>query len=148
MTTEDEFWAHVAIPDSADPDVVKLCWPWTAGRTGSGYGILQYGGKPVYAHRLAYELAHGDLQPGQVVRHTCHNPLCVNPAHLVAGTHADNMHDMAVAGRRRARVLTEADVTRIRTSDLPAPVLAAEYGCSPTAIHMARRGETYKQVSA
>ena len=135
------FWSHVA---DRRP---SACWPWTAGRTGSGYGCLHYGGKLVYAHRLAYELAHGELLPGQVVRHTCHNPLCVNPAHLKAGTHADNMQDMARAGRVRHNVLTQAAVARIRTTAAPATLLAAEFGCSPTAVHMARRGETYKQVS-
>lgn len=28
-----------------------------------------------------------------VVRHRCHNRLCVNPEHLILGTQADNKHD-------------------------------------------------------
>lgn len=130
------FWDHV---DRTGP-----CWPWPGGMSGSGYGQLIYNGRRVYAHRLAYELAIGDVPPGLEIRHTCHNPRCVNPAHLVVGTHADNMRDMARAGRVRRQVLTQADIARIRTTDLPAPVLAAELGISPTAVHMARRGETYK----
>lgn len=130
------FWTHV---DRTGP-----CWLWTASRSGTGYGQLWHGGRQVYAHRLAYELAVGELLPGEEVRHTYHNPLCVNPAHLIAGTHADNMHDMAAAHRARKRVLSPAAVARIRTEDTPATILAAEIGCTPTAIHMARRGETYR----
>lgn len=57
-----------------------------------------------------------------VVRHRCDVPLCVNPAHLEIGTHADNVRDRDERGRRvapkgsahgRAK-LTEADVSAIR----------------------------------
>ncbi|TKG21761.1 hypothetical protein FCV81_08845 [Vibrio breoganii] len=33
------------------------------------------------------------LDDGIVVRHTCDNPYCFNPDHLVKGTTADNNHD-------------------------------------------------------
>jgi hypothetical protein len=29
----------------------------------------------------------------EVVRHRCNNRLCINPEHLIAGTHADNLQD-------------------------------------------------------
>jgi excisionase family DNA binding protein len=28
-----------------------------------------------------------------VIRHRCHNPLCINPEHLEIGSRADNKHD-------------------------------------------------------
>ena len=71
------------------------CIEWTGARSAAGYGRL--GTK--YAHRVAYEKAHGPIARGMVVRHRCDNPPCVNPAHLELGTQADNMRDMAVRGR-------------------------------------------------
>lgn len=67
-----------------------------------GYGVVQVEGKQRLAHRMAYINAHGltleDIH-GKVVRHTCDNPPCVNPDHLLIGSHSDNMKDMWSRGR-------------------------------------------------
>ena len=53
-------------------------------------------------HRAEYCLANGltleDIA-GLVVMHTCDNPRCINPEHLVLGTQRDNMLDMRNKGR-------------------------------------------------
>lgn len=36
-----------------------------------------------------------------MVRHSCDNPPCCNPAHLLVGTAAQNAQDMAERGRHR-----------------------------------------------
>lgn len=67
-------------------------------------------GKPGYptyrgslVSRLVLEVLYGH-EP-TTARHTCDYPPCVNPRHLIDGTHADNMADMAERGRcgRRPR---------------------------------------------
>ena len=75
----------------------------------------------VGAHRLAYETWIGPIPEGHVVRHKCDNPPCINPEHLLTGTHADNSNDMVARGRtlhserHPAARLTKAEVSEIRS---------------------------------
>lgn len=79
------------------------CWLWRGLVNRGGYGTLMVvidgGQRPVGAHRIAYRIANGPIPHGMSVRHSCDTPLCVNPSHLVLGTHADNMRDMHERGR-------------------------------------------------
>ena len=87
-TLAERFWSRVERQGPHD------CWPWTGSTTG-GYGTLNLGGHG-RAHRLAYELAYGDLpsaDSGIYVLHRCDNPPCCNPAHLYLGTQAQNALD-------------------------------------------------------
>lgn len=53
-------------------------------------------------HRITYCL-HNKVTmqgiKGKVVRHTCDNARCVNPAHLLLGSQQDNVDDMKSRGR-------------------------------------------------
>ena len=80
-------------------DEVDGCHEWSGARVGKGYGKTRMHGRTYRAHRAAYELFVGPIPEGQVVRHTCDNPGCVNPDHLELGTHADNMKDKRVRSR-------------------------------------------------
>ena len=54
------------------------CMEWTRSRNTEGYGNACLPGQVVVkAHRLAYELAHGQPLPGLFVCHTCDNPPCI-----------------------------------------------------------------------
>ena len=90
----DLFWGRI---DQGRPDV---CWPWIGATTGSnGYGVLMRRKRSLRAHRLAYVLVHGPITPvNQVVRHSCDNPPCCNPAHLILGTQLDNAADREARG--------------------------------------------------
>lgn len=53
-------------------------------------------------HRVVY-VDHNNVTfesiEGLSIRHTCDNPRCINPEHLLSGTHADNMRDRSERGR-------------------------------------------------
>ena len=75
------------------------CQEWTAQKTNGGYGVFTFINHTLLAHRLAFALQGGDPK-APVVMHTCDNPSCVNPDHLVAGSYKGNMADMDAKGRR------------------------------------------------
>jgi len=87
------FWAKV--------DTSGDCWIWTAGHDRAGYGRFYVAERDnnVAAHRFVYELTYGALAAELVVRHSCDTPACVNPAHLLSGTTADNNADTISRGR-------------------------------------------------
>lgn len=126
------------------------CWTWLAAKSPRGYGV--FGWEERAAHRASYRLLVGPIPDGRVIRHTCDNPSCVNPAHLLPGTVADNIHD-AVERHRNIRAdthpnrkLSAAKVREILKSDETSAVLAARFGVSETVIQFVRRGETWADV--
>lgn len=76
-------------------------------------------------HRVIYADFHcmslADIA-GIVIRHTCDNPRCINPDHLIPGTQIDNIADRVLRGRSATlrgesnpkSALTNADVEYIR----------------------------------
>ena len=106
----DRFWEKVDVRSPSQ------CWEWTASRRPDGYGQISetQTRKILAAHRVSYELNRGAIPEDHEVRHTCNNPGCVNPTHLVLGTHTDNMVDMAKANRSGLSKLSFKQVAAIR----------------------------------
>src|SRR5699024_2581596 len=72
---------------------VGACLVWTGGCSDDGYGQTTVNGVRWQTHRLAYTVHHGPIPDGEIVRHSCDNPPCMEPSHLLSGTHADNGND-------------------------------------------------------
>lgn len=71
------------------------CWIWNGPFCNSGYGKVtktKMGDfKQFAAHRLSYYKATGEYPP--LLRHLCNNRKCINPEHLMDGTHRENALD-------------------------------------------------------
>lgn len=67
------------------------CWIWQRCEAWGGYGKTKHKGKTVLAHRVLYERVFGEIPHGLELDHLCRVRLCVNPEHLEAVTHAENM---------------------------------------------------------
>lgn len=94
------------------------CWEWCAAKDKDGYGTFQFAGvdgkskrEKRRAHRVSYEIFHGEIPSGMIVCHRCDNSSCVNPSHLYLGTTSDNVADR-VARKRSAIGLSHGSNTK------------------------------------
>ena len=88
------------------------CWICTSHKgTKAGYPFYNYNGKRTTMSRYIYSKYYGELPENVIVNgeikkvvimHTCDNPMCINPKHLICGTQKDNLHDMQNKGRKWA----------------------------------------------
>ena len=95
-------------------------------------------------------LTFGQIQDGLEVMHICDTPACVNPAHLVLGTHADNMADAARKKRmknvRNGRKLTDAEVRAVRIDPRKHHIIAAAFGISRRAVLAVKHRESWASL--
>lgn len=128
------------------------CHEWTGRLQPNGYGQIHSGGKTVYAHRAAWELANGSLPDGAFILHSCDNRRCVNPEHLRLGTFQENMDDMTARkrqahGERNAHAKLSAEsVKAIRAETGTHAEIAARHGVSQPLVSMIRSGRIWKHV--
>lgn len=92
------------------------CWTSTHSTETSGYhqiSVTDNQGKEYKfrLHRLVYFLfGDGDLPEGQIVRHRCGNPACVNPGHLRSGSYLENAQDeVRYRAQEEGRIPPDAD---------------------------------------
>lgn len=84
---EGRFWKYVV--------VVEDCWEWLGWTDVNGYGMFAGNGhtaKKESAHRVAFRwYGPGAVPAGLELDHLCRNHRCVNPSHLEAVTHRENV---------------------------------------------------------
>lgn len=139
------FYAPAGAPDE--------CWEWTAALN-KGYGAMAVQGSRMrQAHVVAWELHHKQPLPaGRMIRHSCDNPPCTNPAHLLIGTHADNMQDKIDRQRwaqsiSKYRHRTPEEVQAIQiaaAAGVSLGQLARQYRCSRATVGRIVNGEQFQ----
>ena len=78
-TIEQVFWERA--------NRARGCWLWSGQINADGYGILRRRS----AHRFAYELLIGKIPDDCEIDHKCSNRNCVNPHHMEAVSHTENI---------------------------------------------------------
>jgi hypothetical protein len=127
------------------------CREWQGSRTTAGYGRVKQRGTTYYIHRLIYALKTGECPP--VVMHSCDNPPCFNPDHLVGGDHAKNRQDCVAKKRHAYRErngrakLTSGEIATIRalvTSGVSQLQIGQQFGVCKSQIGNIARGEQWR----
>lgn len=92
------------------------CWRFKGRLSECGYGQVKYHGQTIGAHRASFMLHGGRLEKGEPLDHKCHDPktcfagnncphrACVNPTHVEATTHLENISP----GRRYGKNIAAA----------------------------------------
>jgi hypothetical protein len=130
-----------ALASSRGPDE---CWEWPGHRSVHGnYGRIG----DARAHRVVYERYVGPI-PGRLqVRHTCDNPPCVNPRHLLLGTVADNMADRSARGRTYRPKLTPEQARAVFVSSSGRRATAVRFGVTETVVKRIWRREYWRDAT-
>lgn len=140
-------------------EAVGDCLIWT--------GALDPSGNPVCddttIRRVLWEKERGPIPKGMRALCSCEDKRCIARAHMVLKSHSEackaaiQRGAYGVAQRKaistkvvRARETTKLSleaVREIRSSPLSGRALARKFGCSATAISLARRGVTWREAA-
>ena len=131
------------------------CWVWLGAKDlDKGYAVGQLQGKSIRLAHVVWELANRRKFPeGREAGHTCDFPPCVNPAHIEAITHAQNISDAYARGLnhqpRHAQALLDtqvASIKRLLSLGYTTRELGEQFAVSHTTISKIKRGLRYKDI--
>lgn len=135
------------------------CWKWKYSTNKDGYASFSINGKVYLAHRISYLIYKGFFDEKLEIRHICNIPCCVNPNHLLFGTHQDNMNDMVKSKTRinkmcgsdnHKTLLDEEGVLEIRrlysTTNITQKELADKFYTSVQSIDRIVNRRTWKHI--
>jgi hypothetical protein len=103
----DAFW------DKVDRAGLNDCWLWNGASNSKGYGNF----RSRSAHVVAFELVNGPIARGLEIDHLCRVRACVNPAHLEAVTHQENVQRAQPDHCRQGHSLTGPHIKIVKRAD-------------------------------
>jgi hypothetical protein len=155
------FWPKVRV--IADEDSCWVYTGYTRDRRNEEYGSFKTSAERTeLAHRVAFGLMHPDELMPPVVLHSCDNPPCCRPKHLIAGTQADNVADATRKGRMRGKThqAGEANDSAVLTNKIVIEArrrysmgesvgkLAEAFGVAQGTLQGALSGNTWAHIDA
>lgn len=124
----------------------STCWLFQGELNSKGLPYVQYKGKKLLAYRMTYELTHGPVPNGHVVRHSCDTPACCNPHHLTTGTQQDNMNDMKERDRHGAPAHVVRAIRKLWENGDTHVAIAEKYGLARQTVTDIINKTTHKHV--
>jgi len=157
--TPEELWSKV------DRKGLNECWPWLGSINEQGYGRVEIADISYYAHRVIYNLVHPGLISLKAprirtawgfLRHSCDNPICCNPKHLLVGTLKENTNDRRVRnlnswvsgenhGNSKLTMKQAREARLLRQTGIGPTALAKKFGISLPSMKSLLRGDSYKE---
>lgn len=130
------------------------CWVCVShSKDKDGYPKVYRNKKYYQMNRYVYEIFNSNIPLGHVIRHTCDNPNCINPNHLISGTHYDNQQDkvnrkrQSFGERNGQCVLKEYEVLEIlQDNKLSYSQLMKKYNVGKTTIAQIKQGKTWRYL--
>lgn len=105
MTDEDyiaRFKRRCIITENGCWEWQGFCYAFRGMKPGQrGYATASVRNKGWRLHRWMVEVTQRKLLSGEVARHKCDNPPCINPDHLIPGTQKDNIADVIAKGKQQ-----------------------------------------------
>lgn len=134
----------------------ETCWGWKGSISKEGYPRItrkyETKGVTLKVSRIIYSILYGDIPPGHVIRHSCDNPGCVNPDHLLLGTPKQNSQDAvnrlrhAWGVRNSKAKLSPTQILEIRDSRLSVGELSKKYSISKSQIGRIKAHESWSKL--
>ena len=138
---EKRFWSKVRAIES------NSCWWWEGSTGKGGYGRFAVVTSPKAvlesAHRVSFMLFNGYMP--KIAMHTCDNPSCVNPSHIVDGDRSLNAIDSINKNRSNAKLKKE-QVLEIRNRMESVIHLAKEYGVNRESIYRIKKRQRWAHI--
>ena len=133
------------------------CVVFTGCKDNCGYGRIRRDSGLVRLHRAVWERDNGNIPLGHIIMHSCDNPACINPEHLILGTQRLNIFDMDKKGRRRTLIGSEQPMAKLTETDIPMIIMrlqngntcvsiAKHYGVSEGLIRHIKKGRAWTHV--